>query len=70
MLVVEIAFSGMTINSGKFIEFVGVNEFLDVRLNDASGWVSYRIRAGNPDGDIIRTGYLPPWRVVQIIATT
>lgn len=70
VLVVEIAFNGMTINAGKFVDLAGVNEFIDVRPNDESGWLSYRVRTDNPDGDIIRSGYLPQWRVVEVIATT
>ncbi len=70
MFVIEIGIPGMTVNSGKFEEFIGINEFLEVRTAQSSGWLSYRIRAGNPDGIIIRTGFLPSWRVVQVIATT
>lgn len=70
MLVIETNTMGMIVNHGKYIEFVQVNEFLEVRTGDASDYLSYRIRTGNPDGDIIRTGFLAPWRVVEVIATT
>ncbi len=69
MLVVEVMPMSGTINHGRFVEFVQVNEFLDVRTM-SSGYIAYRIHDGNPDGEIIRTGYLAPWRVVEVIATT
>ncbi len=69
LLVVEISAMGSTVNRAKFIEFIGINEFLQVRVMSA-GWLQYRIHEDSIDGTIVRTGYLPDWRVVEVVATT
>ncbi len=69
MLVVEVSTMGLIINRGKFVEFIGINEFVQVR-GVADGWLAYRVHEDSIDGDIVRSGYLPAWRVVEVFATT
>ena len=69
LLVVEIMTNGMTINRSKFIEFIPSGFFLSARIL-SSGWLAYRIHEDSIDGDIISTGYLADWRVVQVLAAT
>ncbi len=69
LIVVEVMAMGSTINRSKFAEFIQVNEFLEVRVLSA-GWLQYRIHSVSIDGEIVRTGYLADWRVVQVIAAT
>ncbi len=69
VLVIEVMPMGSIVNHSKFSEFIPVGEFMEVRTL-TSGWLAYRIHETSIDGDIVATGYLAPWRVVQIDATT
>jgi len=57
-----------SVNPTKYMDFAEVNEYVDVRTLDNSGWLAYRVHTDSHDGDIIRTGYLPANRVVQVNA--
>ena len=69
VLTVDLVVAGGIINRNKFMEFIPVGEFMEVRILLA-GWLAYRIHETSIDGDIVATGYLPPEIVVQVIAAT
>ena len=69
LLTVDLVVAGGIINRSKFMEFIPVGEFMEVRILSA-GWLAYRIHETSIDGDIVDTGYLPPEIVVQVVATT
>ena len=70
LYVTEVNLIAGSVNASKFMDFAEVNEFVDVRTFGGSGWLAYRVHTGSHDGEIVRTGNLPPQRVVQVVAVT
>ena len=68
LLVTELNLIAGSVNASKFQDFAEVNEFVDVRTLDASPWLAYRVHTDSHDGDLVRSGYLPMQRVVQVVA--